>query len=117
MTKNRGFFGVAMETKIRFGTDGWRGLIAHDFTFENVARCAQGVCDYLTQKFSSRISLVVGYDTRFLSQEFAEAVAKVCAANGLIIYLSMSSLFSLVLKADLVLYSKCVVTSVKVTWK
>ena len=77
-----------METKIRFGTDGWRGLIAHDFTFENVARCAQGVCDYLTQKCSSKVSLVVGYDTRFLSQEFAEVVAKVCAANGLIIYLS-----------------------------
>ena len=78
-----------METKIRFGTDGWRGLIAHDFTFENVSRCAQGVCDYINQKFSSRASLVVGYDTRFLSKEFAETVAKVGAANGLKIYLSI----------------------------
>ena len=81
-----------METKIRFGTDGWRGLIAHDFTFENVSRCAQGVCDYINQKFSSRASLVVGYDTRFLSKEFAETVAKVGAANGLRIYLSIEPL-------------------------
>ena len=81
-----------METKIRFGTDGWRGLIAHDFTFENVSRCAQGVCDYINQKFSSRASLVVGYDTRFLSKEFAETVAKVGAANGLRIYLSTEPL-------------------------
>ena len=81
-----------METKIRFGTDGWRGLIAHDFTFENVSRCAQGVCDYINQKFSSRASLVVGYDTRFLSKEFAETVAKVGAANGLKIYLSIEPL-------------------------
>ena len=81
-----------METKIRFGTDGWRGLIAHDFTFDNVSRCAQGVCDYLNQKCSSRASLVVGYDTRFLSKEFAETVAKVGAANGLQIYLSTEPL-------------------------
>ena len=91
-----------METKIRFGTDGWRGLIAHDFTFENVSRCAQGVCDYLTQKFSSKISLVVGYDTRFLSQEFAETVAKVCAANGLIIYLSTGPMPTPVLSFNVV---------------
>ena len=70
-------------TDIRFGTDGWRALIAEDFTFENVARCAQGLCDHLKEVGTSGKGLVVGYDTRFLSPEFAETVAAVCAAQGI----------------------------------
>ena len=57
--------------RIRFGTDGWRGLIARDFTFDNVALCAQGVANYLRQEGISDKGLVVGYDTRFASEEFA----------------------------------------------
>ena len=66
-------------TDIRFGTDGWRALIAEEFTFENVARCAQGLCAYLKETGAAGRGLVVGYDTRFLSPEFAETVAAVCS--------------------------------------
>ena len=73
---------------IKFGTDGWRAVIAEDFTFENVARCSQGLVDYLHEQGSADRGLVVGYDTRFLSREFAETVAGVCAGNGVKTYLS-----------------------------
>ena len=68
---------------IRFGTDGWRGLIARDFTFDRVALCAQGVARYLRQKNQAADGLVVGYDTRFASEEFAGHVAEVLAGNGI----------------------------------
>ena len=77
-----------MATDIRFGTDGWRAIIAEDFTFANVARCAQGVVDYLKHHGTPGQGLVVGYDTRFLSRNFAETVACVGAANGIKVYLS-----------------------------
>ena len=77
-----------MTTDIRFGTDGWRGLIAENFTFANVARCAQGLADYLKARGTAGHGLVVGYDTRFLSRQFAETVASVCAGNGIKVYLS-----------------------------
>ena len=70
-------------TNIRFGTDGWRGLIAEDFTFGNIARCAQGLCDHLKEAGTADKGLIVGYDTRFLSPEFAETVAAVCAGQGI----------------------------------
>ena len=73
---------------IRFGTDGWRALIADEFTFENVARCATGLCYYLKDRGTAGDGLVVGYDTRFLSREFAETVAGVCATQGITAYLS-----------------------------
>ena len=76
-----------MTTKIRFGTDGWRAIIAEDFTFENVARCAQGLADYIKSRGTSEQGLVVGYDTRFLSRNFAETVAGVCIGNGIQVYL------------------------------
>ena len=60
---------------IRFGTDGWRALIAGDYTYENVARCALGLCRYLKQRGTAERGLIVGYDTRFLSPEFAATVA------------------------------------------
>ena len=77
-----------MTTDIKFGTDGWRAIIAQDFTFHNVERCAQGVVDYLKGRGQAEMGLVVGYDTRFLSREFAETVAGVCAGNGVRAYLS-----------------------------
>ena len=75
-----------MTTDIRFGTDGWRALIAEDFTFENVARCARGLCDHLKEAGVADQGLVVGYDTRFLSFEFAETVAAVCSAQGIKVF-------------------------------
>lgn len=68
--------------KIEFGTDGWRGIIAEDFTFPNVRICAQAVAEYLQAHGLAGQGLVVGYDTRFGSDRFAEAVAEVVAANG-----------------------------------
>ena len=73
---------------IKFGTDGWRAIIAEDFTFENVARCSQGLVDYLKDQGTAGRGLVVGYDTRFLSREFAETVAGVCAGNGVKAFLA-----------------------------
>ena len=76
-----------MTAHIKFGTDGWRGIIAEDFTFDNVRVCAQGVADYLNGASLAHRGLVVGYDTRFASEDFAAAAAEVAAANGIRVYL------------------------------
>jgi len=73
---------------IKFGTDGWRGIIAEDFTFDNVRVCAQAVADYLLERGIAARGLLVGYDTRFASEDFAAAVAEVVAANGIKVYLN-----------------------------
>jgi alpha-D-glucose phosphate-specific phosphoglucomutase len=72
---------------IKFGTDGWRAVIAQEFTFENVRFCAQGLADYMKQSGLSQKGLVVGYDTRFASEDFAAAAAEVAAANGIKVFL------------------------------
>jgi phosphomannomutase len=69
--------------QIRFGTDGWRGVIARDFTFDNLSRVAQATMDYLNRDGSGDKGLVIGYDRRFLSPEFARRVAEVAAGNGI----------------------------------
>ena len=76
-----------MTSPIKFGTDGWRGIIADDFTFANVARCSQGLADYLRATGCASQGLVVGYDTRFASREFAETVASVVSASEIPVYL------------------------------
>lgn len=68
---------------IKFGTDGWRAVIADEFTFENVAICAQGVANYIKEIGSSDQGLMVGYDTRFASKDFAVCAAEVFAGNGM----------------------------------
>lgn len=68
--------------KIRFGTDGWRAVIADDYTFENVRYCAQGWADYLKAHNLAERGVVVGYDMRFASEDFAAAAAEVLAGNG-----------------------------------
>jgi phosphomannomutase len=75
------------DNPIKFGTDGWRGIIAGDFTFDNVRICAQGVADYLKQTGLEGRGLVIGYDNRFASEDFAAASAEVVAANGIKVYL------------------------------
>ena len=72
---------------IKFGTDGWRGIIAEDYTFGNVRFCAQGTADYLKEQNLGYRGLVIGYDTRFGSEDFAAAVAEVSTANGIVTYL------------------------------
>ena len=69
--------------RIRFGTDGWRGVIADDFTFSNVRVCAQGVAAYLQRAGKASGGVIIGYDTRFGSRDFAVAAAEVVAANGI----------------------------------
>jgi alpha-D-glucose phosphate-specific phosphoglucomutase len=77
------------ETRIKFGTDGWRGIIAEDFTFDNVRICAQGVANYLKQSGLDEKWLVIGYDTRFASEDFAAAAAEVIAGNGIKVHLCL----------------------------
>ena len=78
--------------KIKFGTDGWRAVIADDFTFANVAKVAQAIADYYQTQLGEEKGLVVGYDARFLSKEFAQEVAEVFAGNGLYVVLSREDL-------------------------
>ena len=77
-----------MGQNIHFGTDGWRGAIAEDYTFANVRRCAQGFADYMVNHGKKGEWVVVGHDKRFLSENFALAVSEVLVANGLKVYLT-----------------------------
>ena len=77
-----------MSAKIRFGTDGWRAVIAEDYTFDNVRRCAQGFAEYLISEKFQNEWVVIGYDTRFQSERFAAVCAEVLVANGLRVYLT-----------------------------
>jgi phosphomannomutase len=67
---------------IKFGTDGWRGRIADDYTFEAVRRCSHGFAVYLKDLEGPDQSIVIGHDKRFGSEEFAEAAAEVMAAHA-----------------------------------
>ncbi|MFZ5880218.1 MAG: phosphoglucomutase/phosphomannomutase family protein [Chloroflexota bacterium] len=77
-----------MAHKIKFGTDGWRGVIAEDYTFDNVRRCAQGFASYMLSQGKQGQWIIVGHDKRFSSEHFAAAVAEVLAGNGLKVYLT-----------------------------
>lgn len=70
---------------IRFGTEGFRGVIARDFTFSEITRLAEAYGRFLLQKDGERV--VVGYDTRFLAKQFAESVASYLASMGLEVHL------------------------------
>ena len=74
--------------EIKFGTDGWRGLIARDFTFDNLRLVAHATARYVKKLDKKSPSVVVGYDTRFLSDKFAAEVAMVLAAHGITVYLT-----------------------------
>ncbi len=67
---------------IRFGTDGWRGVIADDFTFSSVRAVAQAVADLLLEDGAGHAPVPVGHDVRFLGARFAETVAAVLEGNG-----------------------------------
>lgn len=79
---------------ISFGTDGFRGVIARDFTYDVVRKAAQGMADYLAYKYmrTEKPAIAVGYDRRFMSDRFARALAEVLAANGLSVTLSATPL-------------------------
>jgi phosphomannomutase len=77
--------------KIRFGTDGWRAVIAEDYTFNNVRRCAQGFSDYLISQGYQGEWVVIGYDKRFHSENFSAACAEVLVANNLRVHLTQEA--------------------------
>ncbi|HEV1997561.1 MAG TPA: phosphoglucomutase/phosphomannomutase family protein [Candidatus Dormibacteraeota bacterium] len=72
--------------QIKFGTDGWRGVIADDFTFQNVRYAAQGIANYLKRKPEPKV--VIGFDCRFGADRFAAEVARITAAAGIKTYLT-----------------------------
>ncbi|MDI6861724.1 MAG: phosphoglucomutase/phosphomannomutase family protein [Caldisericia bacterium] len=71
-----------MDFRIKFGTSGWRGIIAEDFTFGNVRKVSRGIRDYLINE-NIGDKVVIGYDTRFLSKEFAKEVSKIFSDAGI----------------------------------
>ncbi len=73
---------------IKFGTSGWRGLLAEDFTFPNARLVCQAIANYLKEQNLASRGVVVGYDTRFLSEVFAAAAVEVLAGNGIFCYLT-----------------------------
>jgi phosphomannomutase len=90
---------------IKFGTDGWRGVIADDFTYQNVRYAAQGIANYLRRRKDPKV--IIGYDCRFSADNFATEVARVMAAAKIKTYLTeapsptqVSSWTILELKAD-----------------
>ena len=72
-----------MAAEIKFGTDGWRGVIADDFTFDNVRRVAGAIASYILQNEDARQGVVVGYDTRFASKLAAHVAGEVIGAAGI----------------------------------
>ncbi len=75
-------------TDIKFGTDGWRGIIADDFTFENVRRVAGAIASYVLNHDNRGNGVIIGYDTRFASDRGARIVAEVIASAGIPVLLS-----------------------------
>lgn len=73
---------------IKFGTDGWRGVIGEDYTFNNVRLVAYAIADYIKARGEQDKGIVVGYDARFLSNQFAEQCASVLASEGVKTWLS-----------------------------
>ncbi|HHW60675.1 MAG TPA: phosphoglucomutase/phosphomannomutase family protein [Syntrophomonadaceae bacterium] len=72
---------------IKFGTDGWRAIIAQDFTFDNLKIVAQGIANYMKIHNLSKRGVIIGYDNRFLSEKFAHSCAEVFLGNGIKTYM------------------------------
>jgi alpha-D-glucose phosphate-specific phosphoglucomutase len=77
-----------MAQEIKFGTDGWRGIIADDFTFDNVRRVAGAIASYVIKYEDARRGVIIGYDTRFASGRAAQVAAEVIAAAGISVKLA-----------------------------
>jgi phosphomannomutase len=77
-----GSFGFGANPPISFGTDGWRGKIADDFTFANVCKVTRAIAAYLETAYSRDRPVLIGYDTRFLAEQFAATAAAVLAELG-----------------------------------
>ena len=80
--------------KIKFGTDGWRGVISEDYTFANVRLVAAGIADWVKRREEQAKGIVVGYDGRFLSAKYAQDCAAVLADEGVKVWLADAMLSS-----------------------
>ncbi|MGH9597401.1 MAG: phosphoglucomutase/phosphomannomutase family protein, partial [Edaphobacter sp.] len=74
---------MAETTVVKFGTDGWRGIIADDFTYANVRVAASAIANYVLAYERPAAGVCIGYDTRFGSRSFAKVVAEVLAGAGI----------------------------------
>jgi phosphoglucomutase len=86
--------------KIQFGTSGWRGIIADDFTFNNVRIASMAIAQYLLENNGN--SILMGYDTRFLSEDFAKESAEVLAKNNIKVYFSAEDIPTPVLAYEII---------------
>src|SRR5271166_4410883 len=77
-----------MAQEIKFGTDGWRGIIADDFTFDNVRRVAGAIASYVLKYEDAQRGVIIGYDTRFASRRAAQVAADIVAASGIAVKLA-----------------------------
>lgn len=75
---------------IVFGTDGWRGVIARDYTFDNLNLVATATANYVLTMQRENPSVVIGYDTRFMSRDFAEETARIFASKNITVHLTQS---------------------------
>ena len=73
---------------IKFGTDGWRAVISETFTFGNLRLVAQAIADFVREQNNNDPSVIIGFDTRFLSDRYAAEVARVMAANQITSWLA-----------------------------
>lgn len=83
--------GILIMEKITFGTDGWRGIIADDFTFENVKIVAQAIADYVVEGYENP-KVIIGYDNRFHSENFAKLCCDILTSNGIHVMFSQSAI-------------------------
>ena len=92
------------EAKIEFGTSGWRGIISDDFTYDGVRRVTQAIAQHLKEKECALVKngVIVGYDTRFLSENFAAAAAGVLSANGIKTFLTKRDTPTPVLSSEII---------------
>ena len=79
---------MPQDIPIQFGTDGWRGIIVDDFTFENVRIVAAAIANYILENTDAHRGICIGYDTRFGSARFARAAAEVVASAGISVSLA-----------------------------
>ena len=79
---------AAKSAVVKFGTDGWRGIIADDFTYENVRVAARAIAQYVLDEENAAAGVCIGYDTRFGSRSFAHLVAETVSAAGVPVFLA-----------------------------
>ena len=82
---------MTSDSTIKFGTDGWRAVIADDFTFDNVRRVSGAIASYILKEEDPKRGVIVGYDTRFASQRAARAAAEILSQAGIAVSLSNDS--------------------------